>query len=122
MRDVHVWHSGECSCCPPSEMSTLVNLTCLPCRRQNSAQLVSFCQRAAFPSLQDRIRHQDSDKKARVREVSMSKLQNAAEVAEWIAGRVALAIQQGSGWQPSDRLVGVCCNTLDALLGASFRV
>lgn len=72
--------------------------------------------------LQYRFRHQDSDTKARLREACMRKLQKAAEVAEWIAGRVALAMKRGSGWQPSERLVGVCCNTLDALLGESFRV
>ena len=74
-----------------------------------------------FP-LQCRFRHQDSDTKARLREACKRKLQKAAEVAEWIAGRVALAMTRGSGWQPSERLVGVCCNTLDALLGESFRV
>jgi hypothetical protein len=51
----------------------------------------------------------------------MLELQEAAEVADRIAGRVALAIERGSGWQSSPRLVSVCCNTLDALLGESCR-
>jgi hypothetical protein len=76
----------------------------------------------AFTFFQDRAKAQQSSKKGRVREACMCELQAAARELYVVVGKVAAAIVGGSALQPSAQLVGVCCNALVPLLGASKLV
>ena len=56
---------------------------------------------------------------AGVREACMRELQSTASVLTTVIADLAGAIEGGSERQPSAQLIGVCCNALDPLLGAS---
>jgi hypothetical protein len=94
---------------------------CLLCLCQDWVQLVSVRGVGISPR-QDRTRDHGSGKRAVMREACMRELQAAAKSVHLIVAVVARAIEAGSEQQPSAQLVGVCCNALDPLLGASMLV